>query len=64
MVIDHVNGGGGKERRERGTGEVFYYWLVSQGFPEGYRVLCVNCNHALGIYGYCPHDLERGSVPT
>jgi hypothetical protein len=24
-----------------------------------YRVLCHNCNMALGFYGYCPHHPER-----
>jgi hypothetical protein len=29
--------------------------LARNGFPDGYRVLCHNCNMALGQYGYCPH---------
>lgn len=59
LAIDHIKGGGGKERREKGSGTRFYYWLIKSGFPEGYRVLCHNCNLALGIYGFCPHDRER-----
>jgi hypothetical protein len=31
------------------------YWLKKNGFPQGFRVLCHNCNMALGRYGYCPH---------
>jgi hypothetical protein len=31
-------------------------WIHSNGFPEGFRVLCHNCNSALGYYGHCPHD--------
>lgn len=30
-------------------------WLVAQGLPRGFRVLCHNCNVAQGLYGYCPH---------
>jgi hypothetical protein len=25
----------------------------------GYRVLCMNCNFALGHSGYCPHQRRR-----
>jgi hypothetical protein len=35
-------------------------FLKREGFPkEGYRFLCSNCNHSLGIHGYCPHRRER-----
>lgn len=46
LSIDHVNGGGNKHRRELGksaTGSWFYRWLVKNGFPEGFQVLCMNC---------------------
>jgi hypothetical protein len=33
-----------------------YVWLRDNGWPEGYRVLCHNCNSARGLYGYCPHE--------
>jgi hypothetical protein len=29
--------------------------LRQNSYPTGYRVLCHNCNFALGHYGYCPH---------
>ena len=29
--------------------------INSNSFPPGFRVLCHNCNQALGAYGYCPH---------
>jgi len=57
-VIDHVNGGGNTHRKE--VGKTVYRWLRKQGYPEGYRVLCDNCNAALGRYGYCPHQQEKG----
>lgn len=55
LAIDHIDGGGGRHRREMGGAAVFYRWLARH-LPEGYRVLCHNCNQALGIYGYCPHQ--------
>lgn len=54
LAIDHVDGGGRKHRQEI-TGGI-YRWLVRSGFPDGYRVLCHNCNQALGNFGYCPHQ--------
>jgi hypothetical protein len=56
LTIDHINGGGAVHRREVGShGSRIYRWLRANGWPEGFRVLCMNCNHALGLQGYCPH---------
>lgn len=60
LAIDHVEGGGSKHRKSLkpggllGTG--FYQWLKRNNFPKGFRVLCHNCNHSFGAYGYCPHQ--------
>lgn len=60
LSIDHINGGGSKHRRELGGGSHFYHWLKKNGYPAGFRVLCHNCNQALGLYGYCPHgNIQR-----
>jgi hypothetical protein len=56
LSIDHINGGGIQHRKLiGGNGAGFYRWLIKNNFPEGFRVLCMNCNHALGRCGYCPH---------
>lgn len=57
LTIDHINGGGRKHRRE--VGEHICRWLEKNGFPEGFRVLCYNCNCARGQHGYCPHEQNR-----
>lgn len=60
LSIDHIAGGGSKHRREHGmTGHAFYRWLIKEGFPDGYRVLCHNCNMAKGFYGVCPHEVRQ-----
>lgn len=59
LSIDHINGGGKRHREEIGLGSggvLFYQWLKDNGFPEGYRILCHNCNQAMGTFGYCPHS--------
>lgn len=46
LTIDHINGGGNAHRRQLrvGSGTNFFYWLKRNGYPEGYQVLCWNCN--------------------
>lgn len=58
MTLDHVNGGGGQHRKEikKTAGNSFYRWLIANQFPDGFRVLCFNCNAAFGMYGQCPHS--------
>lgn len=52
LTIDHIDGGGRKHRMKHNN---IYYILKKDGYPAGYRVLCFNCNSAMGIYGICPH---------
>lgn len=58
LSIDHIGGGGAEHRRELKK-TVFYKWLRDNGFPSGYRVLCMTCNFAGRILGYCPHEDGR-----
>lgn len=46
LQIDHINGGGTNRRRQLGLfgGSHFYKWLQLNKYPEGYQVLCANCN--------------------
>lgn len=53
LSIDHINGGGTKHRKQ--ISNIIYWWLIKNNYPEGYRVLCHNCNQAFGFYGKCPH---------
>jgi hypothetical protein len=64
LALDHVNNNGAEERRNSTWGKggaVMYCLLRKRGFPEGYQVLCHNCNLAKGFYGKCPHKKEAGS---
>jgi hypothetical protein len=58
LAIDHIDGNGNQHRKEfnTGSGTPFYYWLKRNNYPEGFRVLCHNCNMAIGLYGKCPHE--------
>lgn len=64
LTIDHINGGGTQQRKElKMRGSRLYLYLIRNHFPEGYQILCYNCNCAKGLYGQCPHQVkkEKGS---
>ena len=42
LSIDHINGKGSREKREKGIGN-YYAWLKKEGYPSGYQTLCMNC---------------------
>jgi len=43
LSIDHIHGGGRKHRKQLGIISNFYEWLKKNNYPEGYQVLCMNC---------------------
>lgn len=59
LSIDHINGGGNKQKKELGgSGDKLYRWIIKSNFPSLFQTLCFNCNQAKGIYGNCPHKLK------
>lgn len=57
LSIDHINGDGKKHREKVGFQGSIYADIIRQGFPKDkYRILCMNCNWARGLHGYCPHE--------
>lgn len=53
LSFDHEAGGGKAHLSSIGYNIV--RWFKANRYPKGFRVLCHNCNFALGHYGYCPH---------
>ena len=52
LAIDHVLGGGAKHRKEmKKNGISIVNWLYKNNYPEGFQVLCHNCNMAKAFYG-------------
>lgn len=62
FTIDHLNNDGAKHRKEMGRGFKIHKWLLKHRFPDGFRLLCYNCNCSRGHYGYCPHERERSPI--
>jgi hypothetical protein len=57
LTIDHINGGGAKHKRENKIVKL-YKWIKKNNYPEGFRLLCYNCNCARSKQrnkGICPH---------
>lgn len=63
LCLDHIAGGGNQHRRILGitSGFQFFRWIIKQNFPKGFRILCANCNMAIGNYGECPHAFSLTS---
>ena len=59
LELDHINGGGGRENLQlfggRSVSSALFCWLVTNGFPPGYQILCANCNRSKGKHGTCVH---------
>jgi len=60
LTIDHADDNGAEHRKEVAPGSTLFRWLVDNGFPKSFRILCFNCNS--GRYhngGVCPHEASR-----
>ena len=53
LSVDHINGQRGNRKKEKG--HQAYRRATKEYDPDIYRILCHNCNAALGAYGFCPH---------
>lgn len=69
LTLDHVNNDGAEHRRLIGSGsknvggKKTYAWLIANGFPLGFQVLCMNCNWGKARNGgVCPHKTTEGST--
>lgn len=60
LIIDHIDGGGTKHRKEVGKGAAFYRWLEKNNYPLNFQVLCMNCQFGKRICGVCPHQIYIG----
>lgn len=69
LSLDHVNNDGAEWRRERfgnrmAAGYHTYKWLINHGFPPGFQVLCMNCQHGKRMRGgVCPHQRRSNDYP-
>ena len=56
LTLDHINKDGAELPRSVKNHIAIYFWLIQQGFPEGFQTLCYNCNYGKAKNGgVCPH---------
>lgn len=55
LSVDHINNDGAAHRRTMNHSNQ-WLWLIRNDFPEGFQILCMNCNFGKRINGgTCPH---------
>jgi len=65
LTIDHINNDGAKQWREKGfnprlRSSYIADYLITNNFPEGFQVLCYNCNCGKAKNnGVCPHKQQK-----
>jgi hypothetical protein len=60
LTIDHINNDGNIQQKR---GINLYSWLKKHGYPDGYRILCYNCNSGRQLNnGVCPHQQESDNI--
>lgn len=74
LTIDHVNNDAWKYRRTNSkgykvgphSGGRLLSWLKRSGYPEGFQVLCANCNQGKAVSGtgVCPHLVDKVQRPS
>ena len=57
LSIDHIKPISKSKTEKRGI--ELYAKLERNGYPEGFQVLCHNCNKAKGTNEKCPHQRSR-----
>jgi hypothetical protein len=43
LSMDHIDGSGSEHRKQLKSPNKFYPWLKKNGYPDGFQVLCMNC---------------------
>lgn len=63
LTVDHIDGGGNAHRAEIGQGGYgFSRWLVVNGFPDGFQILCGPCNESKGDGKSCRLDHAKAAA--
>ncbi len=59
LTIDHINNDGREHRKTNNEARKnLYKWLIKNNYPDGFQVLCYNCNCGKALNnGVCPHKI-------
>jgi hypothetical protein len=57
LSVDHIDGRKHLPKEEQKLGgKGITYFLKNNNYPEGFQILCFNCNFTKGSFGTCPHE--------
>ena len=56
LSIDHIHGRKDPKEPKGLSSYPLYRYVKKSGYPPTFRVLCLNCNAAIGHHGKCPHE--------
>lgn len=66
LSVDHVNNDGAEHRASIGqqaSPSRVRKWIIEHGFPDGFQILCFNCNLGKARNGgVCPHQAEASEA--
>lgn len=69
LHIDHIEGNGAEHRRKLEKELGYYpggnnlpYWLKKNNYPDGFQILCANCNLGKRIAKDCPHKVKEVNI--
>jgi hypothetical protein len=56
LQVDHIDGKGHSHRIgvNRAVGKALWLWIIKNNFPQGFQILCSNCNYAKKCGPCCP----------
>jgi len=70
LTIDHIEGRKSLKHNSYITGERLYRWIRAHGFPNGFQVLCMNCNYKKHLQDSYPsisawnHSIQTIPMPS
>ena len=56
LSLDHIHGRKDPKEPKGLSSSRLYRYVKKSGYPPTFRVLCLNCNAAIGHHGKCPHE--------
>lgn len=59
LVMDHINGGGSKEKELYPSRNVYLFLKGKEPDRKKFQVLCQNCNQAKAFLGQCSHISQK-----
>ena len=61
LTIDHIHDNGANHRKIMKNKNI-YEWLKSENYPDGYQVLCFNCNCTKNVYKKAKKGKDYGLI--